>query len=60
MDYVPNIHSSQLSELTDVQGRALTSEDFIKVHTEPLYVRTREEYQIADEPDGQTYHIEEQ
>ncbi len=43
MDYVPNIHSSQLSELTDVQGRALTSEDFIKVHTEPLYVRTKDE-----------------
>ena len=43
MDYVPNIHSSQLSELTDVQGRALTSEDFIKVHTEPLYVKTKDE-----------------
>ena len=28
--------------LTDVQGRALTAEDFIKVHTEPLYVKTRD------------------
>ena len=28
--------------LTDVQGRALTAEDFIKVHTEPLYVKTKD------------------
>jgi hypothetical protein len=33
---VPNVYSSQLHALTDVQGRALTAEDFIKVHTEPL------------------------
>ena len=70
MDYIPNVYSSQLepvpdrydaaNTLTDVAGRALTTEDFIKVHTEPLYVRTREEYEIADKPDGQTFHIEEQ
>ena len=39
--------------LTDVAGRALTTEDFIKVHTEPLYVRTREEYIDARYPNGQ-------
>jgi len=40
---VPNVYSSQLHALTDVQGRALTAEDFIKVHTEPLYVKTKDE-----------------
>lgn len=39
--------------LTDVAGRALTTEDFIKVHTEPLYVRTREEYIDERYPNGQ-------
>ena len=52
---VPNVYSSQLHALTDVQGRALTAEDFIKVHTEPLYVRTKDEYKAVGVIDQEEY-----
>tara|TARA_B100001094_G_scaffold215853_1_gene209959 strand:+ start:4600 stop:5553 length:954 start_codon:yes stop_codon:yes gene_type:complete len=44
--------------LTDVQGRALTAEDFIKVHTEPLYVKTVEETYMDRYPNGVPFREE--